>query len=524
MAVKCILVGQTPSVLDGVTENVQTQLDNKQNNLPSNVLINDSNISLTNISGGDAPGFRLLNDGTPFLSAVYSVAEDSYYGFSAPLSGDNNDQKGFEIYLSSAQSLPDFTTPIALKNVANPTDPTDAMNLRSTEEVAAKKVAVNGILQGDGAGNVTAADMTEVELVDLPPTISKTSVSLAAASWTGTASPYTQTVTVSGGTAASQVDIQANATVIQQMMNDGTNAIYIANNNGTFTAYAVGEKPSADLRVQLTVYDVIQEVIDNILNNNSWGTIRAVSDMGEGENYWNVGDTKSITINGKIGNTTVNQTINAVILGFNHNADKEGNNRIHFLIGKSGDNICGMTDSKYNTEVSEAGWCSMNPSSNTLGTNMTGWSNSYMRQTFLGNTGTPAEPVENTFLAALPADLRAEMKSCTKYSDNTGDGPNPSSAVTPITDYLFLLAEFEVFGTHTHANIGEQYHQVQYPYFKAGNDKIAGSWGDPEAGCLWWLRSVFDGNSTDFCIVEGGGSSDSSSAKYSLGVLAGFCI
>lgn len=29
MAVKCILTGQTPSVLDGVTENVQTQLDNK---------------------------------------------------------------------------------------------------------------------------------------------------------------------------------------------------------------------------------------------------------------------------------------------------------------------------------------------------------------------------------------------------------------------------------------------------------------------------------------------------------------
>ena len=29
MAVKCILTGQTPSVLDGVTENVQTQIDTK---------------------------------------------------------------------------------------------------------------------------------------------------------------------------------------------------------------------------------------------------------------------------------------------------------------------------------------------------------------------------------------------------------------------------------------------------------------------------------------------------------------
>ena len=84
----------------------------------------------------------------------------------------------------------------------------------------------------------------------------KLSLTLAAASWTGSASPYTQGVTITGGTATSQADIQADATAIQQMLDDGTNAIYIANNNGTFTAYAVGEKPTADLSVQVTVYDV----------------------------------------------------------------------------------------------------------------------------------------------------------------------------------------------------------------------------------------------------------------------------
>ena len=84
----------------------------------------------------------------------------------------------------------------------------------------------------------------------------KLSLTLAAASWTGSASPYTQGVTITGGTATSQADIQADATAIQQMLDDGTNAIYIANNNGTFTAYAVGEKPTADLSIQVTVYDV----------------------------------------------------------------------------------------------------------------------------------------------------------------------------------------------------------------------------------------------------------------------------
>lgn len=84
----------------------------------------------------------------------------------------------------------------------------------------------------------------------------KLTLTLAAASWAGSASPYTQGVTITGGTATSQADIQADATAIQQMLDDGTNAIYIANNNGTFTAYAVGEKPTADLIVQVTVYEV----------------------------------------------------------------------------------------------------------------------------------------------------------------------------------------------------------------------------------------------------------------------------
>lgn len=82
------------------------------------------------------------------------------------------------------------------------------------------------------------------------------------------------------------------------------------------------------------------------LNEYTWAEIRKISDANLATEYgFKPGDTKSITISGTIGNTAVNQTVDAVILGINHNAEKEGNNRIHFLIGKSGDNICGMTDS-----------------------------------------------------------------------------------------------------------------------------------------------------------------------------------
>ena len=54
--------------------------------------------------------------------------------------------------------------------------------------------------------------------------------------------------------------------------------------------------------------------VDPVLNNNDWATIRAVSDASQGANYWSVGDTKTITINGAVGNTTFsNLSVDAFI-------------------------------------------------------------------------------------------------------------------------------------------------------------------------------------------------------------------
>lgn len=343
MAVKCILTGQTPSVLDGVTENVQSQIDNKvnkvtgkglstedyttiektklsgieegaqkntvtsvagktgavtlakddiglsnvdntsdeskpistatqtaldkkQDKLPNDVLVSSSEISLMGPYGLPSPAMQILNDNNSFLAVSYSATEDSHYGFSAPLGQDpvNDGQIPNEIYLATNHgSEVDFTTPVHLKNVADPVDETDAMNLRSTEEVAAKKVAVNGILKGDGSGAVTAAEETEVELVELTadsigasPKSRILNITLPTASWTGSG-PYTQTVTISAGTANTKVDIMFNDTVYQQMVDDQVGYLAIANNSGTFTATASGSKPSADLSIQVECKEVI---------------------------------------------------------------------------------------------------------------------------------------------------------------------------------------------------------------------------------------------------------------------------
>ena len=79
---------------------------------------------------------------------------------------------------------------------------------------------------------------------------------LLSTEWTGSSSPYTQVVTIDGTTANSKVDLQPDASVITQMAKDDTVALYIANANGTLTAYAIGEKPTVSLTVQATVTEV----------------------------------------------------------------------------------------------------------------------------------------------------------------------------------------------------------------------------------------------------------------------------
>lgn len=107
-----------------------------------------------------------------------------------------------------------------------------------------------------GLDPATATPSQAINAVAGKATDKKLSLTLAAASWTGSASPYTQGVTITGGTAKTQVDLQADETVLAQMAEDSTIALFVKNNNGTFTAYAMGEKPTVDLTVQCTAYDV----------------------------------------------------------------------------------------------------------------------------------------------------------------------------------------------------------------------------------------------------------------------------
>ena len=250
-------------------------------------------------------------------------------------------------------------------------------------------------------------------------------------------------------------------------------------------------------------------------NTNTWHQISIVSQNGMAANIWSTGATKTIHLSGTVGHLSINQDVQAFIIGINHNSDKEGTNRIHIQIGKNtSGNPIAFCDSQYNDGVSSTGYFSMNSSN----TNSGGWNATQMKNTILHSGNVPSDTGTNTFMAVLPSDLRAVMKPCTKYTDNVGGGTDVGSNVTSTTEYLPLLSEFEVFGTRNYANSYEQSWQTQYDYYKAGNSKIFNGAGTQTSAVYWWLRSPYYNNSDYFCYVYNNGASNNYYANYSFGV------
>ena len=313
------------------------------------------------------------------------------------------------------------------------------------------------------------------------------------------------TVSVSGNIiTVNHVNKKSGTATITVKVGAGTN--YNAPSNKTFTVKAEFVPAKATL------------------DTMSWADIRKVSDAGIAKDYWAVGDAKGLQINGTVSATSINQKVYAFILGFDHNSGREGTNRIHFQIGKTaatGTQIC-FVDAQY---ANWNGTFTMNGSTSSNSTNAGGWNGCSMRNTLLSQN--PLSPGSKSFMAALPSDLRAVMKSVTKYSDNTGGTTNAASAITATTDYLFLLSEWEVQGARTYASQYEQNYQQRYAYYANGNSKVFYRHSATGSTAFWWLRSVRAGFSGVFCgVFAGGGATSATSAGSgcSYGVAPAFCV
>ena len=395
----------------------------------------------------------------------------------------------------------------------------------------AAKLTIGGTTSGTNAGsyNATFTPVSNYQWSD-GSTAAKT-VAWSIGKAAGSSSLNKSSLALSTGTMSGTISVTraGNGAVSASSSNTNVATVSVSGTTVTVTAKAKG---TATITVKVAegtnhtapanrTCSVSVTLPTTSLNDNTWATIKEVSDAGQGENYWSVGDTKRITINGKVGNFTFsNLAIDAFIIGFNHNSSREGTNRIHFQIGKIGGKDVCLCDSQYGSGQSGNGYFNMNPNNSNSG----GWNGSYMRKTLLGNSGTPSSPPANSMLAALPSDLRAVMKSVTKYSDNTGGSPDNASYVTSTTDYLFLLAEFEYHGARSYANSAEKNFQLQYSYYKAGNSKVKYKHGETGTAAYHWCRSVYVGNTNYFCLVYTNGSANYGNAYYSWGAAPGFAV
>lgn len=310
----------------------------------------------------------------------------------------------------------------------------------------------------------------------------------------------------------------------------------------TFKAEKDGKSLSETINiVNEETYSVYLSIDLLTLNFNSWEKISEISQAGTAKNYWSVGDCKAVTLSGTMGTLTLDTTLWLYILGFDHNAEKEGYG-ITFGgfktdSGSSGINVC-LIDSKYD-------------SSSTDGTkyfnlyhwgyaNYGGWARSDARYDILGSTDIAPQgyganatsgqigyapssncttsPVANTLMSCLPADLRAVMKPITKYTNNVGGATNVETNISAMIDYLPLLAEFEVFGTRTYANEFEQNYQLQYEYYSAGNSKVKYRHSATSSIAYWWERSPYYNDPTFFCCVAGYGTASANRADFSGGI------
>ena len=288
------------------------------------------------------------------------------------------------------------------------------------------------------------------------------------------------------------------------------------NDFGTWTVNATLGDKSATKDVDVVwaqVYEVALLFVDATLNNNDWETIKQVADASAGANYWSVGDTKQITLNGKVsdGLTLSNYQTWVYIIGFDHNSAVEGTGIAFggFKTAQTSGIDVALCDSAYLNGKTSGQWFNMNNSN----TNSGGWSSSRMRSTTL--------PLVKS---ALPSDLQAVLKTTTIYSDNTGGGSDVAPYVTATQDELYLLAEFEIFGACTYANSAERNHQQQYAYYVAGNSKVKYRHDSTATAVLWWGRSVRAAASGYFCSVAPDGTANSNAASSSFGLVVAFKV
>ena len=214
---------------------------------------------------------------------------------------------------------------------------------------------------------------------------------------------------------------------------------------------------------------------DPVFANNDWATIIEACQQNRVHPTWEVGDQKSMVING------TDYVID--IIGKNHDTYSEG----------------GTAPLTFQLHNVYTGGFPMNDSSASY------WSTCVMRNTTLPN-----------ILSLMPSKVQSAIKSVSKLTNLAAYSPE----IGTTEDKLFLLAEIEVFGYVTNSREGEG---IQYEYYKAGNSTIK-TMVTGSSGMIWWCRSPYYNGTNMFCIVNEQGSPKMNGQTSNYSISPAFCF
>lgn len=223
------------------------------------------------------------------------------------------------------------------------------------------------------------------------------------------------------------------------------------------------------------------------LQNTSWANIAIVAAAGKAAEYWTVGDTKTIALGSStFGSTSI--TVRIAAFDYDDLADGSGKAPITF-------DMTGVfaTSQQFHNYANNAG----------------GWGSFLIRATLI-----------STLLPKLQTALgNGVIKPVYKYTS----AGSQSSTINTTTDSVWIMSEYEVFGTTTYSVAGEKPTDKSacYPWFTDASSRIK-KVGTVEHG--FWLRSPQKTNNTSVCLVNDYGGLMTSSLGNTGYVAIGFCV
>ena len=233
---------------------------------------------------------------------------------------------------------------------------------------------------------------------------------------------------------------------------------------------------------QMATVTVLNVPVKGItLENATWEQINSISEAGLASEYFSIGDTKSISINGA--------SYYVKIYDFDHDDKYDGSGKAGITFGLSI-----LLSSAYKM--------------NNSNTNNGGWHNCVLRTTTL----------RETIYNQLDDSVRKVIKTVTK---KTSGGLNNNNALYPSPDTLFLFSEIEVFGYLVLSVEGEG---TQYPIFTDSTSRQKTARGNATKR-VWWVRSPIKDATNGFRTVTAAGEPGQADATYSSAyVCFGFCV